>query len=33
VESEGATLRDAIRIVVHVSDMYRYRPIVNKIPE
>ena len=32
-ESEGATLRDAARIVVYVSDMYRYRPIVNKIQE
>src|SRR3954447_13894981 len=25
-ESEGATLRDAARIVVYVTDMYRYRP-------
>jgi 2-iminobutanoate/2-iminopropanoate deaminase len=32
-ESEGATLRDAARLVVYVSDMYRYRPIVNKIQE
>jgi 2-iminobutanoate/2-iminopropanoate deaminase len=32
-ESEGTTLRDAARIVVYVSDMYRYRPIVNKIQE
>jgi 2-iminobutanoate/2-iminopropanoate deaminase len=32
-ESEGATLRDAARIVVYVTDMYRYRPIVNKIQE
>lgn len=30
-ESEGATLRDAVRLVVYVVDMYRYRPIVNKI--
>ena len=29
--SEGATLRDAVRLVVYVTDMYRYRPIVNKI--
>jgi 2-iminobutanoate/2-iminopropanoate deaminase len=32
-ESEGATLRDAARIVVYVTDMYRFRPIVNKIQE
>ncbi|CAH1205090.1 RidA family protein [Paenibacillus sp. JJ-223] len=32
-ESEGATLRDATRIVVYVTDMYRYRPIVNQIQE
>ncbi len=30
-ESEGASLRDAVRLVVYVTDMYRYRPIVNKI--
>jgi len=30
-ESEGATLRDAVRLVVYVTDMYRYRPIVNKV--
>src|SRR6266852_4138734 len=27
-ESEGATLRDAVRLVVYVTDMFRYRPIV-----
>jgi enamine deaminase RidA (YjgF/YER057c/UK114 family) len=32
-ESEGASLRDAVRLVVYVTDMYRYRPIVNKVPE
>jgi enamine deaminase RidA (YjgF/YER057c/UK114 family) len=32
-ESEGATLRDAARLVVYVTDMYRFRPIVNKIQE
>lgn len=32
-ESEGATLRDAVRIVVYVTDMYRYRPIVNKVQQ
>ncbi len=31
--SEGATLRDAVRIVVYVTDMYRYRPLVNKVQE
>ena len=30
-ESEGATLQDAVRIIVYVSDMYRYRPLVNQI--
>jgi len=32
-ESEGATLRDAVRLVVYVTDMYRFRPVVNKIQE
>ncbi|EJW10023.1 hypothetical protein A33M_0642 [Rhodovulum sp. PH10] len=32
-ESEGASLRDAVRIVVYVTDMYRYRPLVNKAQE
>jgi 2-iminobutanoate/2-iminopropanoate deaminase len=32
-ESEGASLRDASRLVVYVTDMYRFRPIVNKIQE
>ncbi len=32
-KSEGATLRDAVRIVVYVTDMYRYRPLVNKAQE
>ena len=30
-ESEGATLRDAVRLVVYVTDMDRLRPIVNKV--
>ena len=30
-ESEGASLRDAVRIVVYVTDMYRFRPLVNKV--
>jgi 2-iminobutanoate/2-iminopropanoate deaminase len=29
--SEGADLRDAVRLVVYVTDMFRYRPIVNKV--
>ena len=32
-ESEGATLQDAVRLVVYVTDMYRYRPLVNKVQE
>jgi 2-iminobutanoate/2-iminopropanoate deaminase len=32
-ESEGATLQDAVRLVVYVTDMYRYRPIVNAVQE
>ncbi len=31
--SEGATLNDAVRIVVYVTDMYRFRPLVNKVQE
>ena len=29
--SQGATLRDAVRLVVYVTDMDRHRPIVNKV--
>jgi 2-iminobutanoate/2-iminopropanoate deaminase len=32
-ESEAATLRDAVRLVVYVTDMYRFRPLVNKVQE
>jgi 2-iminobutanoate/2-iminopropanoate deaminase len=32
-QSEGADLRDAVRVVVYVTDMYRHRPVVNKIQE
>jgi 2-iminobutanoate/2-iminopropanoate deaminase len=32
-QSEGASLRDAVRIVVYVTDMDRLRPLVNKIQE
>lgn len=31
--SEGATLRDATRLVVYVTDMFRFRPLVNKAQE
>src|SRR4030088_2679828 len=30
-ESEGASLKDAVRGVVYVTDMFRYRPITNKV--
>ena len=32
-ESEGAGLRDCVRIVVYVTDMPRLRPIVNRVQE
>jgi enamine deaminase RidA (YjgF/YER057c/UK114 family) len=32
-QSEGATLRDAVRLVVYVTDMARHRPIVNKVQQ
>jgi enamine deaminase RidA (YjgF/YER057c/UK114 family) len=32
-ESEGAALQDCVRIVVYVTDMYRFRPITNKVQE
>jgi 2-iminobutanoate/2-iminopropanoate deaminase len=32
-QSEGATLRDAVRLVVYVTDMARYRPLVNRVQE
>jgi 2-iminobutanoate/2-iminopropanoate deaminase len=32
-ESDGATLRDAVRLVVYVTDMARHRPLVNKVQE
>jgi 2-iminobutanoate/2-iminopropanoate deaminase len=31
--SEGATLADAVRLVVYVTDMGRYRPLVNRVQE
>ena len=33
VASEGANLRDAVRLVVYVTDMARLRPIVNRVQE
>ncbi|MCF8475548.1 MAG: RidA family protein [Pseudolabrys sp.] len=30
-DSEGAALRDAVRLVVYVTDMNRIRPLVNKV--
>lgn len=32
-ESEGASLQDAVRLVVYVTDMFRFRPLVNKVQE
>jgi 2-iminobutanoate/2-iminopropanoate deaminase len=32
-QSEGASLREAVRIVVYVTDMARLRPLVNKVQE
>jgi enamine deaminase RidA (YjgF/YER057c/UK114 family) len=32
-ESEGASLKDSVRLVVYVTDMYRFRPLVNKVQE
>ncbi|HEY7245381.1 MAG TPA: RidA family protein [Xanthobacteraceae bacterium] len=32
-ESEGASLRDCVRIVVYVTDMLRFRSLVNKVQE
>jgi 2-iminobutanoate/2-iminopropanoate deaminase len=33
VEAAGGSLRDAVRLVVYVTDMDRYRPLANKIQE
>ena len=32
-QQEGASLRDAVRLVVYVTDMSRHRPLVNMIQE
>ena len=31
--AEGASLADAVRLVVYVTDMTRHRPIVNKVQQ
>ncbi len=31
--AEGASLRDAVRLVVYVTDMVRLRPIVNRVQQ
>ncbi|WP_028238213.1 RidA family protein [Stutzerimonas azotifigens] len=33
VESQGTSLQNAVRITVYVTDMFRFRPIANKIQE
>jgi len=33
VEAAGGTLRNAVRLVVYVTNMDHYRPLVNKIQE
>jgi 2-iminobutanoate/2-iminopropanoate deaminase len=33
VVASGGSLRDAVRLVVYVTDMNRHRPLVNKIQE
>jgi enamine deaminase RidA (YjgF/YER057c/UK114 family) len=32
-ESQGASLADAVRLVVYVTDMGRFRPLANKVQE
>lgn len=32
-QSEGARLRDAVRLVIYVTDMNRLRPLVNKVQQ
>ncbi len=31
--SQGATPQDAVRLVVYVTDMFRFRPIANRVQE
>ena len=33
VAADGGSLRDAVRLVVYVVDMNRYRPLVNKVQQ
>ncbi len=33
VDAAGGSLRDAVRLVVYVTDMHRYRPLVNKVQQ
>jgi 2-iminobutanoate/2-iminopropanoate deaminase len=33
VKATGGNLSDAVRLVVYVTDMDRYRPVVNKVQE
>jgi enamine deaminase RidA (YjgF/YER057c/UK114 family) len=33
IAESGASLRDCVRIVVYVTDMFRFRPLVNKVQE
>jgi enamine deaminase RidA (YjgF/YER057c/UK114 family) len=33
VEGTGGGLRDAVRLVVYVTDMVRYRPLVNQVQQ
>jgi len=32
-KSEGAALEDCVRVVVYVTDMFRFRPLVNQVQE
>jgi enamine deaminase RidA (YjgF/YER057c/UK114 family) len=32
-EAEGASLRDAVRLTIYVSDVVKLRPVVNKVQE
>lgn len=32
-KSEGASLRDCVRVTVFVTDMAKYRPVANKVQE
>ncbi|MDB5964054.1 MAG: translation initiation inhibitor, partial [Polaromonas sp.] len=32
-ESQGTSLQNAVRLVVYVTDMYRFRPLANKVQE